>query len=51
MPPNSRYGRWLGDRRTQDLQEAFERLAGSRRIALLVVLLALLILFLLPLRP
>jgi hypothetical protein len=35
----------------RQLQEAFERLAGSRRVALLVVLLALLILFLLPLRP
>jgi hypothetical protein len=29
-------------------QEAFEHLAGSRRVMLLVVLLALLILFLLP---
>jgi hypothetical protein len=35
----------------RQLQEAFERLAGSRRVAVLVVLLALLILFLLPLRP
>jgi hypothetical protein len=31
-------------------QEEFERLAGSRRVVLLVVLLALLILFLLPLQ-
>jgi hypothetical protein len=34
----------------RQLQEAFERLAGSRRVVLLVVLLALLILFLLPFR-
>jgi hypothetical protein len=34
----------------RQFQEAFERLSGSRRVALLVVLLALLILFLLPFR-
>jgi hypothetical protein len=34
----------------RQLQEAFERLTGSRRVALLVVLLAVLVLFLLPFR-
>jgi hypothetical protein len=35
----------------RQLQEEFERLSGSRRVVALVVLVALLVLFLLPLRP
>jgi hypothetical protein len=34
----------------RQLQEKFERLVGSRRVVLIIVLAALLILFLLPLR-